>query len=324
MAFDCQLKIWVKKYYALNLLRVNIKHFLSISFFLTAFICKAQKDMPLNGLFWKEDTLIEIKTFQDLNSIRVFKKLNGSDTIIYLDYYFKSRTLRNTGVFQNGMCKGVWKFYTKKGLLEKKVDYDSCIKTLYLVKNEPYDDVFLDIKRRSDSLLIAKFGSTFFNKYIIMNPNRTYYYGSGVAGSWFETPDYEPIKFRMVYDIKLSDENRFAIIIFDIDREGNFISKDTISNFSNIKKDIIITTKMADSIALNNGLSISEQPFKYNLILSKDSIDSKLEFQVMGQPFEKKQVNNITTEFFTEIFIDPFTGQFIKKQIKKSCTIACP
>lgn len=289
---------------------------------MTATFCFGQTEIRPVGKYEVGDTSIEVKSWKDLNSIREFKKVKGQDIELFKNYYLDTKLLREEGMFKGGWCFGVWKFYNVNGQLEKEINYDNNIKTLYGKLNEPYDDVFNQIQHAADSLLIEKYGRDFFTDNIIQNTNRSYYYGSGTSGRWFEVPNYRPNEFLMRYDIKL-DGKRYSFFEFTLDSLGNLKKKKSLESFSNLKKRNCITLTIADSIALQNGLTNEAKPFGHRFGYSPDSLQKetgKLEIHVIGMPYDKKIDGNEITEFFYYIVLDPWTGEFIRKETDRIIT----
>lgn len=234
-----------------------------------------------------------------------------------------SRLLKEEGMFRDGWRVGIWMFYNIDGQLEKEINYDNNSKTLYGKSNEPYDDVFNLIKNKSDSLLIERYGEFFFSNNVFQNTNRSYYYGAGAPGSWFEVPDYRPNEFLMRYSIKL-EEKKHPFFEFTLDSLGSLIDKRTLLVFSNLKDQYFLSLTSIDSIALKNGLTSNAKPFQYMFAYSSDSLlndTRKLELHVIGVPFDKKIEGNKEIAFFIYIVIDPWTGEFIRKEEDKIVTI---
>jgi|GEM_PF-4680894 len=67
----------------------------------------------------------EITTRYDeqLNFIREFNRLDSFEVTYYKDFSFKTKEIRETGVFVNGDPKGVWSYYDSTGKLTSTKDF---------------------------------------------------------------------------------------------------------------------------------------------------------------------------------------------------------
>lgn len=259
-----------------------------------------------------DSSVIETKHFKNLNSIREFNELKNTDRIYFKEYYYDTKSLREIGVFENGYRVGIWEYYTKAGELEKKIDYNTNIKKLYTKTSEPYDSLFNSIKQIADSILTAKYGYYFFTNSVIQNTNRSFYFGSGTPGSWFETPDFRPNKFSLRYDVKLGEGSRLWFFELTLDSLGRLTND--LESFSNLKQQFLITKEKATSLSLQKGLTILEQPFQYRLVSS----DGNLLLMIIGKPLKKSSSGNTVTEEFNFIILDPWTGSLVEKGVSEN------
>ncbi len=305
---------------------MHYKSFLTIIFLLLLKLTFAQHIIRSEGKYLVGDTIIEVKVYKEDNEIREFREIKGTEIGFYKRYDLNTKILREEGKYYKHYYAGLLKFYDAKERLEKIINYDNNTKTLFNKKKEPYDEVFAKVKRKADSLLIEKHGLYFFNNYIIQNTNRSHYYGSGTSGSWFEVTNYKPNEFLMRYDLKLKDGERFLVYEFELDSNGNFKKESSIKTISNIKNNILLTIKSADSIALLNGLTEKDKPFTYEFECITDSLQKSrcyLQFSITGKPFERKNNGNEFTEYCYKINLNPFTNEFISKEIIEILTNVC-
>jgi hypothetical protein len=269
------------------------------------------------------DTIVEVRSWKEFNLINEFKKVKGTEVQFYKEYYLDTKMLKEEGVFKDGWRIGIWKYFNEKGQLEKEINYDNNVKTLYITNKEPYDEVFENIRSKADSLIIARYGRAFFLKYIIQNTNRSFYYNRRMSGTWFEVPNFRPNKYLLRYDIK-HDNQRFSFLEFTLDSIGSLKYKNSIQAILNLKNDEILHLHFLDSIALQNGLTIEMKPFKYLFQISSDSVqrnDGLLEFHIIGKPFKSKMSRNEIEDFYFEVVLDPWTGKFIRKETNSSLII---
>jgi hypothetical protein len=305
---------------------MKINTYLTILFLFSINICFGQNKIRPAGKYIIGDTIIEVIVYKEDNEIREFREIKGTAIGFYNLYDLNTKILREEGKYYKRYYAGLFKFYDTRGKLEKIINYDNNTKTLFNKKKEPYDEVFAKIKRKSDSLLIEKYGFYFFNNYIIQNTNQSHYYGSGTSGSWFEVPNYKPNEFLMRYDIKLKDGERFLVFEFELDGNGQLKGERSINTFSNFKNNIQLTTKSADSIALLNGFTEKDKPFKYEFDCITDSLQKSrcyLQFSIIGRPFETKNNGSEFTEYCYKITVNPFTMEFMRKEIIEIILIVC-
>lgn len=305
---------------------MHYKSFLTIIFLLLLKLTFAQHILRSEGKYLVGDTIIEVKVYKEDNEIREFKEIKGTETEFYNCYDLNSKILREEGKFYKGYWSGIVKFYDAKGKLEKTIDYDNNIKTLFNKKKGPFDEFFTKTKSNADSLLIQKYGLYFFQNHIIQNTNQSFYYGADTSGDWFEVPNYKPNEFLMRYDLKLKDGERFLVYEFELDSNGNLKRESSIKTISNIKNNILLTIKSADSIALSNGLTEKDKPFTYEFECIADSLQKSkcyLQFSITGKPFKRKDNGSEFTEYCYKINLNPFTNEFINKEIIEILTNVC-
>ena len=262
------------------------------------------------------DTLIEIKSWVDLNSIREFKRIKTNEVTLFKNYDMDSKILREQGVFKKGHYFGIWKYYSESGKLEKEINFETNVKIIYGKINEPYDELFIFIKNKADSLLASRIGQKLFLENVILNAGRTYYYGKDKSGSWFEVPDFKPNEFLLRYDIRLLGNERFPLIEFKLDSVGQLKEEIRPPVFSNYSNQEILTLKMAEDIAINKGLSKNDKPFIYNIEykeVRESNVPVPLALKISGKPYKNKRKGNKLTEHYNYILIDAWTGKFMEK-----------
>jgi hypothetical protein len=182
------------------------------------------KEPPPIGVSMKTDSsVITTNTYEDLNSVREFNRLESIDRTYYKDYYWDTHTIKEEGIFEDGYCFGLWKYYDKKGTLYKEIDFETGNKRLYGGGSEPYDDVLLEMRTKGDSILKACFGSAFFERYIQWDPSHSYYHSENGHGSWFDVPAEKPEEFRLRYFVSLERRQKHSTIEFKLDRKGRIM-----------------------------------------------------------------------------------------------------
>lgn len=113
--------------------------------------------------FQKGDTLIEIRTYENLNSLREFKKINEIE--IYKEFDLTTKILKEEGKFdKDGNWFGVRKIYSEEAKLIKEINYDNNQIQFYNNYYEPFQENFRLIQQKAEQLLKDKLGLIFFSK----------------------------------------------------------------------------------------------------------------------------------------------------------------
>ena len=209
-----------------------------------------------------DSSLIEVKYFEDLNSIREFNRLDSVDRTYYRDYYFTTCNVKEAGIIEDGICAGIWKYFNENGKLIKKIDYETGQKTLYDGKTEPYDDLLLKAKGNADSILQTYFGANFFHSHIRWNPNDSHFFGYESSGTWFDVPAEMPTEFRFSYYILLDDDHRYPTIQFTLDRWGDMKTSEEISGLKTCGPNscqFAIDYSQALEVGRSNGLLLNKE-----------------------------------------------------------------
>jgi len=76
----------------------------------------------------------EISThyFEDLNSIREFNELDSFEVTYFKDFSFKTKLIRESGVFVGGYEKGIWSYYDSTGRLAETKDFGPWDKRMHV------------------------------------------------------------------------------------------------------------------------------------------------------------------------------------------------
>ena len=162
---------------------------------------------------------IEIKYYEDLNSIREFNRLDSVRRTYYKDYYFDTHTLNEAGTYED-YAIGLWTYYNKKGELIKEINYDTGEKIICGNTPDPYDNDFLKIKATADSILVCYFGSAFFHDHIQWNASQSHFISDDGSGTWFDVSQGRPFSFMLNYSILFDKQHTYATIQFTLDRFG--------------------------------------------------------------------------------------------------------
>jgi len=171
-----------------------------------------------------DSSVITVKYFEDLNSIRVFNDLKNKKLTYYQDYYYDTKSIREQGVYNDGCSIGIWKLYSPTGVLESITDFD---KGVWTVINEKYFSFYatkLKMRRIADSLVQAMYGSDFFNKHIIFDLDQSGASDDERYNFWTMNTHKKPKEFMMRYNIRLDSDTLYRDLIeFKLDAHGHFM-----------------------------------------------------------------------------------------------------
>lgn len=278
---------------------------------------------PPIGVEVKTDSsVIRTNTYEDMNSVREFNELDSLDRTYYKEFYFNTHRLKEQGVFEDGYCVGVWRYYDNKGKLYKEIDFETGHKTLFGGRTEPFDDIFIEMKSKGDSTLRSFFGSGFFESHIQWDPNRSYYYSQNDSGNWFEIPSEKPERFLLRYFVKLDSKNKYSTIEFELNRKGRIISGEETLGLKQCNSGckFSVDYSKAIEVAKQNGLKLGDKKHYVYLswtksMTSKTRSDFVGDYELVVADFinrEKQGVNRII-DHFDAVVINPWTGHFLRR-----------
>lgn len=278
---------------------------------LVSFSCFGQKNTTVET----DSSVIETKFFKDEGYIGEFNRLKTQKKTYYKQFNYKTKKIAEEGIFLNGYNVGLWKYYSKKGKLEKTINYDNG-ETKYYTANKPkFTDYFEFIKNKADTFLISNFGSKFFSNSIVWNASNSYYYGPSSNGRWFEETEEKPNIFLMRYQI-IFDNKKYQTIEFHLDAFGNLTHRFGDNDVKGIRKcsenecEFKINLKQAYEIGKTEGFKLEEK--KHFIYLNYDEKNNSYELIVAD--FDRtEKIDNKSTEYFNAIIINPWTGKIIEK-----------
>ena len=77
----------------------------------------------------------------------------------------------------------------------------------------------------------------------------------------------------------------------------------------------MISKKIAEKIALENGLTENEMPFEYKFNL-EEKTKTELQMIIYGKPYETIREGNTIKESFVLLTLEPFTGKVLNVERK--------
>jgi len=184
-----------------------------------------------------------------------FNISNGTNNWTYNTEFYENGILKEKGLYLNGWSFGKWFKYNKNGKLISEIDYNSG--KIIIGENLNYENLILKLKSKSDSLLIEKFGKSFFDNHIKLNAERSYWYNSSNSGNLLEQRKRKPKEVLFKYSIIENDTIIFTPIKIKFAIESNFIMKQ-VSGVPNRYYNFKIDYHKAYEIAQKNGFGIKK------------------------------------------------------------------
>ncbi len=118
----------------------------------------SQSGLRPPGIYEVGDTTIEVYNWKDPYTIREFKIINGTETILYRSFSRLTKKIQEEGAFKGGYSSGNWKFYGWTGRLKKEINYDNAVKTCYEKKVELHPEEVFDFEKyKADSIFVEKY-----------------------------------------------------------------------------------------------------------------------------------------------------------------------
>jgi hypothetical protein len=266
----------------------------------------------------KGDTLIKISQDLNLNIYSKSKRVKGQDLEFIKTYILNSNILIEEGQYEfYKNWKGLRKIYSNEGKIIREINYENNTETFFNNYSKPFKEYFNFIKIKTENNLRKKFGKSFYDNFLILNPNNSVFFGKTTSDYWFEIPEEKPNYFQMTYDIKWQN-NRVPFLYFSLDSLGNYAGQKfltKINKINNYNQKPLLSKKNIEKIALKNGLTENDKPLEYKFILTQN-IKTELQLIVYGKPFETVTDGEKTKASYVLITIDPFTGKFLKKEKK--------
>lgn len=268
-----------------------------------------------------DSSIIRIKTWKDLNSIREFNELDSSDITYYTDRFFENSRIRETGMLDEFGSAGVWKYYRKNGNLYKEIDFETGKKTLLDGWTEPYETSFSTARNRGDSILAKHFGAKFVREHIQWSPGNSSYYTRKTSEHWFNIASEEPERFALRYLIKLDSIHRYWAMTIFLDRDGGIVTDETKGlMFCGKNCDFKINFNDAIRLSKNEGLRLTnKKSFNVSIqwVEESDNRNNKesgnYRVIVVELKGSEKYIARKVYYFYDAVAIDPWSGCVIEK-----------
>ncbi len=291
--------------------------------------CGVYYSINING----QTSIINIETdssyikiiYDEENFIKIFNSLKSQKKEYYDEIFLTTKKIKTSGTFSEGYSSGIWKYYDSSGYLKKEVDYNKGTKIVFSKKQEPFDAVFLEMKKIADSILIAHFGGNFYNSNIKWNSGRSSYNTKNTHNYWFDYATERPLYFNFCYDITCWQNKYSPIIEFTLDSLGQLvIDEEKPSGLIKPTENFAfnITYKEAIRMAKEKGLKIKSDNENYTLrwIPINGTFYGEYQlviFELIENIIKKKHL----IKKYKLVIINPFSKQFIKTEeiTKKGC-----
>lgn len=300
--------------------------------FLTALIVYPCSLLAQNNTSVKTDSsVIETKYYKDLNSIRIFNKLNGQDKIYYTNYYYDTHTINEKGVFLNGYYTGIVKTFWPNGKLKLQVDYNNSKINFYDKKAYPFFDYQNTIKLKADNIIKDNYSAAFFKKYVVWDISTSYIYNNLSSGSWVDALEGKPTRFLLRYAIIWAGKRYSELIEFELDSKGKLIKDGSFKGFEKLPNNgsaptFNLTPKQAIAAAIKNGMIDTGNNKAYSYLTWQENktvtTTGNFRIYVVKKVASIKDINpkgrsTIIDKYNAYIF-NPWSGALVEKKKMKN------
>lgn len=268
--------------------------------FITDSITNTIKSNPNKEL----DSFVRSKT-----TFKRFQVSTGINNWTYNTEFYENGNLKKKGLYLNGWSFGKWYEYDKTGEIISEIDYSNA--KVIKGKKLNFESIFLKHRTESDSLLIARFGKSFFENHIRLNIDRSYWYNSSNSGNFLEQRKSIPEELLLRYSIVENDTIIFTPIEIRFKKESDFEIKEE-KGIPKSYYDFKINYQKAKVIAEKNGFGIE----RHNNEFSQQEYLS-----LFYNPKEQSYYWSISNVFET-LYSETDNGK-IRKGIGKSIIINC-
>jgi len=310
-----------------NSLKITTYFFIIISFIFCTNKTKKKNVKPDKNIekitkpnvdFITENIIRKIKTSPNVKIdsfkiskiiIKQFEISNKKNDWTYSTESYENGIIKQRGIYLNGSKFGKWYKYDENGKLISEIDYSKG--KIIIGKKLNFGKLIQTIKLKSDSLLILRFGKSFFDKNIRLNVAKSYWYTSSNSGNILEQSQSKPKEFLFRYSIKENDTIFFTPIEIRFYDKSNFkIIK--VKGIPNRFYNFNINYQKAKMIAKKNGFEIGKHNNEF----------SRKEFlELLYKPKEQSYywtISNVSKTSYSETV----NGK-IRKGIGKSLYINC-
>lgn len=282
-----------------------------------------------------DSSLIEVKTFEYLNSIRTFNELKDGSKTYFKDVYFDTKNQRTEGIFVNGYSVGIWTYYLNNGIVEKVIDYDNGSWEVTNRSDYKYYELQNRIRKAADSIIISNYGKQFFQRYIVWDFGRSAIYNKDESGNWDERFTYPPNEFLLRFKIMLKEDEVYNLMEIHLNDIGHIIFPNNlhtaVMGFENVNHvaEFRIDKEYAVSKAKELGLVESDSNKAFCFLSWKYYDDNKMELNNGYFVYKVLILTNVSEEIlmndrkryirkYDSYEFNPWTNEFIRmNKLKK-------
>lgn len=149
------------------------------------------------------------------------------------------------------------------GDLEYQLDHDKGTWKMVKADHYPYYQMLERMRAKSDSMIIAAYGQSFFSQSVRWSPQSSVIYdGLATGGGWCDYETWKPTRFMLRYAIRLAGEETYDdLISVQLDSTGQlyfpFGKYDDVKGFEKVgqSKGMIMTKASAIAAATAQGMT---------------------------------------------------------------------
>lgn len=269
--------------------------------------------------FETDSSIIEIKDYEYINSIRIFNRLKKVNKVYYRDFFYDTKGVKEHGTLnKKGVHIGSWKFYDKQSNLIRTIDYDRG--TWYLIKSrrQPYYNLQRQIKLRGDSIIQHHYGKAFFDKHVSWNIFYSRVRNADTYEHWETNELFRPTFFLLAYNVHFDQElTAYDAIRIVFDSKGRLVAK--IRGFEpqlqGTPGTFLLTQKkaweIAQQVGLKKGKTKAEVLFQ---LLGEQDKPQDLQYRlIIRQKIDSSANKNGYHTSYLEWVFNPWKAHFVAK-----------
>lgn len=200
-------------------------------------------------------------TFNDEKGVRMLEK----------QIYIENGQLKTKGLAINGFKRGAWKIYDPAGKVLEIRDYETGVWDAIDTSLLSYHQFRVEVKAVTDSILIANYGKSFFDRHLMFNIENSTVSSNDlnwIGGRWCGKIKAKPSSFSVKYDIVMGHSRLNTAISLSLNGEGQIIESYTgnsgkIEGLQSVDKSqqkTISESKAIDDLMQLGLLKSAEQP----------------------------------------------------------------
>jgi hypothetical protein len=174
-----------------------------------------------------DSSVITTRYFPDINSERVFNRLNYKPLCYYTEYYLDKESIKKKGVYSHGYPIGIWEEYNTDGKLIKQTNYNDSVWCYDNRDKFRFYDLQLKMKLIGDSLICNTYSKKFFKNHVEFNSMQSSMKNKNEYALWYERINERPTGYSLYYDFKLDNGYIYNNMIrINLDTLGRYIASE--------------------------------------------------------------------------------------------------